>query len=157
MQKIGHHCLRVLKVGVLIAGTIHRIAQELNGLLGIIWEDFSVLNTVSTTCPKRAAVSEISWLLINWTCWIREDFMDRCGIFVKIVKSLNSKKGFNVTCDLSYRNGTLVQIVQFLDPWTVEESIRWFSMYDVSDYDIKLGSAFGCLSRRSWAFDLFAF
>lgn len=140
--------LRILRAGVPIAGEVHQVADALLvGLPGIEWEEFELPPEVEGAEPRQAIRlnprSIRFWLegdpgseKISWT-----DAEYR--IFVKIIKSLQSKKGFNVTFDLSHGNGSLAQIIQFADPWVVDESIRWFSMYEVSDYDVKIGAALG--------------
>lgn len=138
--------LRILRGGVPLGGQVHNVAIALADLPGLVWEEF--VGPVVAPALEGAAmvrlndVSAAFWLTgnngrekIRWT-----DAEYR--IFRKIVQSLSSKKDFNVKTDLSHGQGSLAQIVRTPD-WQVDQSIEWFTMDDCTDYDQKLGVAFG--------------
>lgn len=54
---------------------------------------------------------------------------------------MNSKRGFNISKDLSSGNGTLAQTVNAV-AWRLDRSIQWYTMTDVPEYEQKLGAAF---------------
>lgn len=133
--------LRVLQAGVCVDEHVHLIAQVLNDFPGIEWEEFEQVqapplpNRNMVRLTDRSATFLLNNNKIKWT--------DReYRIFRKIVQSMGSKKGFNITVDLSSGQGALAQIVQTPE-WTVDQSIQWFTTTDLPEYDQKLGAAFG--------------
>lgn len=135
--------LRLLRAGVPVDGEVHEIAKALELLPAISWEQFEgpVIPPALTGTPMVRLSNRCCdfWLTndghIKWTD-------QEYRIFVKIVQSLNSKKGFNIASDLSHGQGSLAQVVQ-VPQWSVGQSCEWFTMCDVSEYEQKLGVAFG--------------
>lgn len=138
--------IRLLRAGVHVNDEVHQLAIGLADLPGIEWEDF-VWPAIPPAAQGQPGVRITQqcyefWLTgepgreaIKWT-----DHEYR--IFVKIVQSLNSKKGFNIATDLSHGYGSLAQTVQ-VPEWREGSNCEWYTMSDVTEYDQKLGVAFG--------------
>ncbi|XP_074026226.1 EPM2A-interacting protein 1-like [Leptinotarsa decemlineata] len=131
---------------------IDLVAQALNGLPGMDWEEFEGPAIPPARPARMAKLSRASydfWVeeqQINGAPVVRIRWSDgEYRIFKQIVQSMASKKGFNVTVDLSIGQGTLAQTVQTMN-WSVDRSIQWFVMTDISEHDQKLGAAFSFCS-----------
>lgn len=134
--------LGLLHSGVPIQAITYQMAQELNGAPGIEWEQF-----------ERQAEPPIASARITQQCYefwiennnnrprIRWTDAERM-IFISVIQSMTFKRGFIIGFDLLHGDGSLAQIVQTND-WSLTDSTRWFTMCNASDYDIKLGVAFG--------------
>lgn len=136
--------LRILRAGVPRNAEVHQLALSLGNLPMIMWEEYDVPG------PPEAAQQYVRLSQLSYDFWIDGDpgretirWTDReYRIFTQIVQSLSSKKGFNITTDLSHGFGSLAQVVQ-IPRHRVDRSCSWFTMCEVSEYDIKLGTAFG--------------
>lgn len=137
--------LRILSAGVPLDGEVYQLAQAMETLPAISWEQFDGppippaqpvrMVRLTDRCRNFWLHGEVGRETIKWT---DEEYR----IFVKIIQSLNSKKGFNIATDLSHGQGSLAQVVQ-VPAWNIGRSCEWFTMCDVSEYEQKLGVAFG--------------
>ncbi|CAG4981882.1 unnamed protein product [Colias eurytheme] len=142
--------LRILREGVCANNEVHTIAQALDDLPGIEWEEFC-----GPAVPPAAAPRMVRLTRASFNFWTEPDHQNfkikwtdqEYRMFVKIVQSMASRRGFNVTTDLSHGSGSLAQIVQ-TPGWDVSRAIDWFAMTDIPEYDQKLGSAFGFCNYR---------
>lgn len=136
--------LRMLRDGVCMNAEIHTIALALNSLPGIEWEEYR-----GTAVPPAAPPAMVRLTAASFSFWTEPDgdnfkikWTDReYRIFVKIIQSMASRRGFNVTTDLSPGQGSLAQIIQ-TPTWDVSHSIEWFAMTEIAEYEQKLGAAF---------------
>lgn len=132
--------LRMFRDGVAIDGVVHALADHLQGLPGFALEEFIGPGLPPGSPPNMVRLTHHSaafWLDGDAIRWTDHDYR----IFEQIVRSLDSKRGFNVTLDLSHGAGTSSQLVQTVD-WRVDQSTQWFTMTPVDDYSIKLGATF---------------
>lgn len=134
--------LRLLRDGVPEDQEVHNIAIGLNDLPGLVWEQFEgpivAPNVAGPRMVRLNAASADFWLQNDHIKWSNHEYQ----VFVKIVQSMGSKKGFNIMTDLSPGYGSLAQVVQ-TPLWTVGESCQWYTMDDIDEYNQKLGVAFG--------------
>lgn len=134
--------LRLLRDGVPEQAEVHQIALGLNNLPGITWEQFQgpVIPPAAEGPPMVRLTGQATdlWLENNSIRWTDREYR----IFTKIVQSMGVRKGFNIATDLSHGTGSLAQIVQ-VPHWRIGESCEWFTMDDATEYDQKLGTAFG--------------
>lgn len=132
--------LRLFRDGVLINGAAHAVAASLNGLPNIAFEEFRGPGIAAEAPANMARLTNQSadfWLHGNNIRWNDHDYR----IFTQLIRSMDSKKNFNVSLDLSHGNGTTAQLVQTID-WDVSTSTQWYTMVPVDDYSIKLGATF---------------
>lgn len=132
--------LRLFRDGVEIDGAAHAVAAQLQGLPGFALEEYIGPGLPAGAPPNMVRMTPAStefWLNGDTIRWTDNDYR----IYTQIVKSLDSKRDFNVELDLSHGFGTQSQLVQTLD-WDVSRSTQWFTMIPVDDYSIKLGATF---------------
>lgn len=132
--------LRLFRDGVPIDGPAHAVAASLNGLPSIAFEEFhgpGVAEDAPRNMVRLTAAAANFWLSGNNIRWNDHDYR----IYSQLIKSMDSKKDFNVLLDLSHGNGTNAQLVQTID-WDVSSSTQWYTMVPVDDYSIKLGATF---------------
>ncbi|KAL1490207.1 hypothetical protein ABEB36_012939 [Hypothenemus hampei] len=137
--------LRILRTGAAPNDEVYMIALAFGTLPGIEWEEFDEPAVPPAPAPRMVRITQRCY---NFWCvgelgserikWTDEEYR----IFVKIVHTMNSRRGFNISTDLSSGHGTLAQTVQ-TPAWNVHSSIEWFTMSEVDDFNIKLGAAFG--------------
>lgn len=138
--------LRVLSGGVPVDGDVHGVAQQLTRLPFIEWTEFLgpdqaegiagiPMVRISNRCINFWLTGNNGMEQIKWTD-------DEYRIFIKIVQSMKSKKGFIIDTDLSHGMGSLAQTVQIPD-YQLDATTPWYTMDDCPDYDVKLGAAFG--------------
>lgn len=132
----------LLNCGVPVNGLVHETAQIMNSLPGIEWQEFvgpAIPPRDPPTLVRLSAATKEFWTnndgSLKWT-----DHESR--IFKKIIQSMGIKKGFNIKVDLSHGQGSMAQTVR-CENWTYDQPCQWHTMTDVSEYDQKLGMAFG--------------
>lgn len=146
--------LVLLRQGIPLNAEVHMIALRLEALPNIEWEEFE--GQVIPPAPHGPQMVRLTQR--SYEFWIDELLVEDVVVetsirwtdheyrtFVKIVQSMNSKKGFNISEDLSSGDGSLVQTVNVIN-WQIDRSVSWFTMTDVPEFDQKLGAAFNLCS-----------